>query len=71
MKELTVNEIQQVSGGEPAGAAAVMGMAMGVGGAVFGKAAVGITVSAAFAMSPLGVFAVLGLAFYSGYLLAS
>lgn len=67
MKELTVSEIQEVSGGTIGESATGFAMAMGIGGAAFGSKLAGITVAAAFAMSPLATFAMLGIAFYSGY----
>ena len=67
MKELTVSEIQEVSGGTIGEAATGFGMAMGIGGAAFGTKLAGITVAAAFSVSPIAALAMVGIAFYSGY----
>jgi hypothetical protein len=66
MKELTMSEIQEVSGGEleTAGSAALIG---GIGLAKFGSGWASMGVAAAFAGSPLVVLAMAGLAFYAGY----
>lgn len=66
MKELTVSEIQEVSGGElgAAGGAALVG---GLGVAKFGTGWASMGAAAAFGASPLVVLAMAGLAFYAGY----
>lgn len=70
MKELTVSEIQEVSGGDAGEAAAALGIAMGIGGAAFGSKVGTIAVATAFAISPISAMAMLGLSLYAGYRLA-
>lgn len=70
MKELTVSEIQEVSGGDATEAAASLGIAMGIGGAVFGSKVGTIALATAFSISPIAVFAMAGLSLYAGYRLA-
>lgn len=70
MKELTVSEIQEVSGGDATEAAASLGIAMGIGGAAFGSKVGTIAVATAFSISPIGALAMLGLSLYAGYRLA-
>lgn len=67
MKELTMSEIQEVSGGDASEAAASLGIAMGIGGAAFGSKVGTIALATAFSISPLAVFAMAGLAIYAGY----
>lgn len=69
MKELTVSEIQEVNGGCAGEYAAAFGLAMGIGGAVYGTKLAGLGVAAAFGLSPVGGLAMLGLSFYAGYIL--
>ncbi len=66
MKELTVSEIQEVSGGDldSAGSAALVG---GLGLAKFGTGWASMGAAAAIGASPLVVLAMAGLAFYAGY----
>ncbi len=72
MREITIEELDLVSGGGPGEAAASAGLAAGIGTLALGGAGWGsLGVAAAFAMSPLAVVAVVGLAAYTGYQLAS
>lgn len=70
MKELTVSEIEKVSGGDASEAAASLGIAMGIGGAAFGSKVGTIALATAFSISPIAVFAMVGLSLYAGYRLA-
>ncbi|HJS16190.1 MULTISPECIES: hypothetical protein [Rheinheimera] len=69
MKELTVSEIQEVNGGGAGESAAAFGLGMGIGAAVYGTKFASLGVAAAFALSPVGGIAMLGLSFYAGYIL--
>lgn len=71
MKELTASEVQEVNGGDAGESATAFGLAMAIGGAVYGSGFTGLAVGAAFALSPVGAFAMLGLSFYAGYSLLS
>lgn len=72
MREISDEELQLVSGGGAGDAAAAAGLAAGIGTLALGGAGWGgLTVAAAFAMSPLAVVAVVGLAAYTGYQLAN
>lgn len=67
MKELTVSEIQEVSGGTLADSAKIFGYGIGLGATVFGTKVGTIGVAAAFISAPLASMAMLGIAFYAGY----
>lgn len=67
MHELSIHEIDAVSGAGPKEAGAAMGLAATIGGASLGAGWASMAVGAAFAASPLGVIAVVGLAAYAGY----
>jgi hypothetical protein len=79
MRELSIHETHGVTGGDAKGAAATAGVAAAVGTAALGAvgtAALGagwgsMAVGAAFAASPIGVVALVGLAAYAGYQLAT
>lgn len=69
MQELTTAEVQEISGGGEVGAAAVVGIGVGVGMAAFGTSWGSVAVGLAFAVSPLSVAAILCAGGYAGYLL--
>ncbi|TFW16996.1 hypothetical protein E4L96_15200 [Massilia arenosa] len=68
IRELTVEEVVWVSGGQPkiTGTAA-LGGAAAIGAAAFGSGWGALAVGAAFAAAPVAVFAMAGLALYGGY----
>jgi hypothetical protein len=67
MKELTVSEIQEVSGGDFAETAAIFSSGVGLGATAFGTKVGTIGVVAAFTAAPIVSVAMLGIAFYAGY----
>jgi hypothetical protein len=72
MRELTHGEINDVSGAGTSEAGTAAGLAAGIGTISFGAAALGtISVAAAFAASPIAAVAMVGLAAYAGYQLAT
>lgn len=71
MRELEVNEIECVDGGRAAIGVASAGLALAVGTASFGVGWGGVALGVAFAVSPLTVLTLAGLALYAGYQLAS
>ncbi|WP_053423294.1 hypothetical protein [Rheinheimera sp. KL1] len=65
MRELTSEQVEQVSGGlDSAGAVGIIG---GMGVAKFGLGWATMSVGAAFAAAPIVVLAMSGMAFYAGY----
>lgn len=66
MRELTFEQVEDVSGGAVSTPEAV-GMIGGLGIAKFGLGWATMSVGAAFAAAPLVVFAMSGLALYAGY----
>lgn len=71
MQELSFNEIQEVSGGSPARAGVLAGIATGIGVGAFGSSWGAVGVGLAFAASPLTALALVGLAAWTGYELVS
>ena len=71
MHELSINEIDMVSGAGPKEAGAVVGVTAAIGTAAFGAGWGTLAVGAAFVASPVAVIAVVALAAYAGYELAS
>lgn len=71
MHELSIDEIGIVSGAGPKEAGAALGVAGTIGAAALGAGWGTMAVGAAFAASPLAVVAVVALAVYAGYELAS
>jgi hypothetical protein len=67
MKELTVSEIQEVSGGDISDTAEIFSYGIGLGATMFGTKVGTIGVAAAFIAAPLASMAMLGIAFYAGY----
>jgi hypothetical protein len=67
MKELTVSEIQEVSGGDFAESTAIFSSGVGLGFTAFGTKVGTIGVVAAFTAAPIVSVAMLGIAFYAGY----
>ncbi|MBY0416734.1 MAG: hypothetical protein K2W88_01565 [Pararheinheimera sp.] len=67
MQELTFEQVEEVSGGDMSQAAAAGGMAAGIGLATFGSGWATMGVGAAFAISPIGVVAVVALAAVAGW----
>jgi hypothetical protein len=67
MRELNVNEIEQVNGGGTGEAAGAFGAAAGIGAAAFGSSWGSVGVGVAFAVSPIAVGAMVGLSLYAGY----
>ena len=65
MRELTFDQVEEVSGGLDS--AEAVGIIGGMGIAKFGMGWASMGVGAAFASGPLVVFAMAGLAFYAGY----
>ncbi|WP_337842530.1 hypothetical protein [Rheinheimera sp.] len=71
MKELQVNEVQEVSGAGFLQGAGAFGLSLGIGSAAFGSGWGAVGAGLAFASAPLTVTVMLGLAFYAGYQMAS
>ncbi|MDF3125276.1 hypothetical protein [Rheinheimera sp. 1928-s] len=69
MQELTFEQVEEVSGGDMAEAAAAGGLAAGIGIATFGTGWAKMGIAAAFAISPIGVIAVVGLSAAAGWLM--
>ena len=67
MRELTMNEVDFVSGGDVATGGAAMAGAAGIGAAAFGASWGSVGVGIAFAVSPLAVVAMVGLGLFAGY----
>lgn len=67
MKELTVSEIEEVSGGTLAESVEIFGYGVGLGAVAFGTKVGTIGVGAAFLAAPFVSMAMLGIAFYAGY----
>lgn len=67
MQVLSVNQVEEVSGGDWGSAMGASGTAFGIGVATFGTSWGSMAVGAAFAASPIGVAAMVGLAVYAGY----
>jgi len=67
MKQLNVNEIQEINGGGFSEAAGAFGTAAGIGAAAFGSSWGSVGVGLAFAVSPIAVGAMVGLSLYAGY----
>ncbi len=63
MRELTSEQVEQVSGGAVPESAAAFGLALVIGNASFGSGFGLVSVGLAFASAPLAVSAMLGLAF--------
>ena len=71
MRDLSIQDIEAVHGGHAALGVASGGLAIALGSASFGAGWGGVAVGLAFAVSPLTVVALGGLALYAGYQLAS
>ena len=67
MRELTMNELDQVSGGDIGDAATLWGAVVGLGTVAYGSSWATVGALAAIGMSPLVAFAMVGLAFAGGY----
>lgn len=67
MQELSLNEIDAVSGADGKEFAAILGAGSGLGLAAFGTGWATTAVGIAFAASPLAVIAIAGCAGYAGY----
>lgn len=71
MQELSLNEIESVSGGTIGDTAKAVGIASAIGAGAFGAGWGTMAVGAAMAVSPLGVIALAGCAGYAGWRLLS
>jgi hypothetical protein len=69
MRELTDREVEQVAGVDLGEAAIAFGMLSGIGIAAFGSSWGAVGAGLAFAVSPIAVITMGGLALYAGYLL--
>ena len=67
MRELTVSEIQDVSGAGPGEGFGAFGLALGLGSVTFGSKFGMMAVGVDFGTAPLTVIAVVGLSLYAGY----
>lgn len=67
MRELTIDEVNAVGGGDLKQAGAAFGLASGIGAAAFGAGWGTVAVGAAFMAAPFAAAAMLGLAAYGGY----
>ncbi|MBT3206121.1 MAG: hypothetical protein HOM14_03030 [Gammaproteobacteria bacterium] len=67
MRELTMDEISEVSAAGMAKGAASIGLASGIGAAAFGASWGSVAVGLATAVSPIAVLAIVTLTFYGGY----
>lgn len=67
MRELTFDQVEEVSGGGAAQGLGAFGLALGIGSATFGANFGVVGVGLAFASAPLAVGAMVGLAFYAGF----
>lgn len=67
MHELTLEQVEQVSGGTMPESAAAFGLAVVIGNASFGSGFGLVGAGLAFASAPFAVGAMLGLAFYAGF----
>lgn len=67
IREMTIDEINCVSGAGATTAGAALGLAGAIGAATFGGGWGAVAVGAAFAVAPVAVIAMVGLAAYGGY----
>jgi hypothetical protein len=65
--EMTIDEINCVSGAGATTAGAALGVAGAIGAAIFGSTWGAVAVGAAFTAAPFAVVAMAGLAAYAGY----
>lgn len=71
MRDMTMDEIDQVGGADAASGLASFAAAGGIGLAAFGTSWGSVGVGLAFAVSPIAVGAMVGLALYGGYQFAT
>ena len=71
MRDITMDEIDQVSGADTGTGIAAFGAAGAIGMAAFGSGWGAVGAGLAFAVSPIAVGAMVGLALYGGYQFAS
>lgn len=69
MRELTLEQVEEVSGGGAGQGFGAFGLALGIGGATFGAKFGVVGVGLAFASAPLAVGAMVGLSFYAGFMM--
>ena len=67
MRELTMDELDEVSGGTIWDALPIWGTAMGIGTVTYGSSWGAVAALAAFGVAPVAALAMVGLAFYGGY----
>ena len=67
IREMTIDEVDCVSGAGATTSSAALGLAGTIGAATFGGTWGAIGVGAAFAAAPVAVVAMVGLAAYAGY----
>ena len=67
MRELTMDELEQVSGGDIWDALPIWGTAMGIGTVTYGSSWGAVAALTAFGIAPLAALTMVGLAFYGGY----
>jgi hypothetical protein len=69
VQELTIDEVNSVSGASVKDAGAALGLMATIGGAAFGSGWGAVAVGGALAGAPIAVAAMAGLAVYAGYVL--
>lgn len=67
MRELTMEELDVVSGGDLWDALPVWGTALGIGTVTYGSSWGAVAALTAFGVAPIAALAMVGLAFYGGY----